>query len=242
MLTAEIAMRDKGGGAMGSTGKAREYIELIKERGAKIRVDFDNIDAIARAMVDYVSHGAHYWNYPLRAHQNDFVMGNNLEWEIMVTENTNRASGLVMSRLIDPKEIADKGKPGDFVFFASEASDVKGNIEAARAFKNAGFKVIYIGPAKTEGSTGDNLVKLADWHIDTYSPEREGVLSIPGFDRKLCPTTGVLYPLAQYMLNAQFISHMIEADMTPLVFMGVHLIGGRVYYDLLQKIWEKRGY
>ncbi len=85
-------------------------------------------------------------------------------------------------------------------------------------------------------------MKLADWHIDTYSPEREGALTIPGFNRKLCPTTGVLYPLAQYMLNSQFIGHMIEADMTPLVFMGMNLIGGRVYYDLVKGICDKRGY
>ena len=185
-------------------------------------------------MVEYVSQGASYWNFPLD--------GGSSSWTVMVTENTGRASGLYMSRLITPKEIAEKGKAGDFVFIASEASDVKGNVEAARAFKKAGFKVIYIGPSKTEGCSGNDLPKIADWHIDTFSPEREGALAIPGFNRKLCPTTGVLYPLVQYMLNAQFIGHMIEARMTPLIYMGVHLIGGRVYNNLLGQIYEKRGF
>ena len=231
ILTAEIVMRDKGGGAVGTSSKALEYIELIKQRGTKIKDNFDRIDAIARAMVEYVSRGGRYWNYT-------FSDGP----RIMATENTNRASGLFMSRLIDLKDINEKGKAGDFVIMAGEASDVKENFEAAEAFKSAGIKVIYIGPAKTEGSQGNDITKVADWHIDTFSPEREGSLTVHGYDRKICPTTGILYALSVFMLNSQFIGHMIETDMTPLVYMGVHLIGGRVYNNLIREIWATRGY
>ncbi len=248
MLTAEIAMRHRGGGAMGATDKATEYIELIKDRGRKVANDINHIDAVAKAMVEYVSQGAHYWNYPVRR---DPVTNDELPWAIMVTENTNRASGLAMSRLIHRTghllhpdgtgELKTKGKPGDFVFIASETSDSKENIDAAKEFKRAGLKVIYIGPI-TEGSGTEELSNIADWHINTYSPEREGALEVGGQNRKICPTTGVLYPLAQYMLNSQFIGRMIKADMTPLMFMGFHLIGARAYYDVVQKIYEMRGY
>lgn len=260
MLTAEIAMRDKGGAAMGSTEKAQEYMHIVKERGAKIRKNFDQIDAIAKAMVEYVSRGARYWNCPLAgADENSKIEA----WSIMVEENTNRASGLAMSKLLSPAELdpsntgalvsvpkttfklspekKQHAKAGDFVFIASETSDLKENIAAAQAFKSAGLKVIYIGP-KTEGATGEDLPKIADWHIDTFSPEREGVLKVPGMDKKICPTTGVLYALAQYVLNAQFIGHMIKANMTPLLFMGVHLIGGKAYYNVVQELYERRGY
>ena len=254
MLTAEIAMRHKGGGAMGSTDKAQEYMQIVKERGAKIRGNLDQIDAVAKAMVEYVSHGARYWNYPLYGSDENAKLE---PWAIMVEENTNRASGLVMSKVLSPAqsqsiwrrenltkptpEIEQRAKAGDFVFIAGEASDVKENIEAAHAFKSAGLKVIYVGP-KTEGSTAEDLPKIADWHIDTFSPEREGVLKVRGMDQKICPTTGVLYALAQYVLNAQFIGHMIKADMTPLLFMGLHLIGGKAYYDVVEALYEKRGY
>ena len=138
-----------------------------------------------------------------------------LSGSIMKEENTNRASGLAMSLLIEPKEIQERAKAGDFVMIAGEASDIKENIDAARKFKDAGITVIYIGPAHTEGSSGDfpsgnDLSEVADWHIDTFSPEREGTVTIPGMDKKICPTTGMLYALAQYMLNAQFIGHMIR--------------------------------
>jgi uncharacterized phosphosugar-binding protein len=264
MLTAEIAMRYKGGGAMGSTRKSQEYMQIVKERGAKIRGNLDQIDAVAKAMVEYVSRGGHYWNYPVNGSDENSQLE---PWAIMVEENTNRASGLVMSKLLSPSEVEQKAagtasaatpvetksafiltpemkqkaKAGDFVFIAGEASDVKENIEAAHAFKNAGLKVIYVGP-KTEGSTGEDLPKIADWHIDTFSPEREGVLKVPGMEKKICPTTGVLYALAQYILNAQFIGHMIKADMTPLFFMGLHLIGGKAYYDVVEALYERRGY
>jgi len=238
MLSAEIAMRHKGGSPMGSSDKAREFIQTVKERGAKIRKNLDQIDSVAKAMVEYVSRGGRYWNYPLGYSDENSKIE---KWSIMVEENTNRASGLVMSKTLSPADIKEKAKAGDFVFIAAEASDVKENIAAAHAFKNAGLKVIYVGP-KTEGSTAEDLPKIADWHVDTLSPERDGVLKIPGMDKKICPTTGVLYALAQYMLNAQFIGHMIKADMTPLLFMGMHLIGGRAYYNVVQKVYESRGY
>ena len=231
MITAEIAMRDKGGGAMGSSEKAAEYIELIKKRGVEIQADFNNIDTIAQFMVECVSRGGKYWNYT-------FSDGD----PIMERENIHRCSGVVMSWGLNPKDIPKEGKAGDFVIIAGEASDIKENIEAARTFKKAGIKVIYIGPAKTEGSSGNDLPTIADWHIDTHSPERDGALIVPGFDKKICPTTGLLYPLAQYMLNSQFITHMIEIDMTPLVDMGSHVIGGDVYSNLLYTIVAKRGY
>lgn len=238
MLSAEIAMRHKGGAAKGSADAAREFMEIVKKRGARIRNNLDQIDSVAKAMVEYVSRGARYWNYPLRYSDENSAIE---PWSIMVEENTNRASGLVMSKLLSPHEIKEKAKAGDFVFIAGEASDAKENIAAAHAFKNAGLKVIYIGSA-TEGTRGEDVTKLADWHVDTFSPDRDGVLKVPGMDKKICPTTGVLYALAQYMLNAQFIGHMIKADMTPLLFMGLHLIGGRAYYDVVQKLFETRGY
>jgi uncharacterized phosphosugar-binding protein len=238
MLTAEIAMRHKGGGAMGSTERAQEFMQIVKDRGAKIRGNLDQIDAVAKAMVEYVSHGAKYWNFPLRGNDENSKLE---PWSIMVEENTNRASGLVMSKTLELADLEKKAKKGDFVFIAAEASDVKEDIAAAQAFKRAGLKVIYIGPT-TEGSAAQDLPSVADWHIDTLSPERDGVLRVSGFDKKICPTTGVMYALAQYMVNAQFIGHMIKADMTPLLFMGMHLIGGRAYYDVVQKIYESRGY
>ncbi|MHB9027598.1 MAG: phosphoheptose isomerase family protein, partial [Candidatus Latescibacterota bacterium] len=200
MLSAEIAMRDKGRGAMGKSDKAREYLETVRQRGAKIRANFNRIDAVAKAMAGYVASGAKYGNY---------TFGNE-----MADENTYRASGISMSRNINPKDVS-KAKAGDFVIIGGEASDTKENIQAADTFRSAGLKVIYIGPARTEGSSGDDMPKHADWHIETFSPERDGVLTVPGFDRKICPTAGILFALALWMTNAQFISHMIAQDMTP---------------------------
>jgi uncharacterized phosphosugar-binding protein len=227
MLSAEIAMRDKGGGAMGKSNKAKEYMEIIRNRGAKIRAGFDRIDAVAKAMAGFVTNGAKYGNY---------TFGNE-----MADENTYRASGIAMSRYLNPKDVS-KSKEGDFVIIGGEASDTKENIQAADTFRSAGLKVIYIGPAKTEGSSGDDMPRHADWHIDTFSPEREGVLTVPGFDQKICPTTGILFALALWMTNAQFIAHMIAQDMTPGLDMGGHLVGGSGYNKESRALVEKRGY
>ena len=178
-------------------------------------------------MAGFVANGGKYWNY---------TFGNE-----MADENTYRASGISMSRGLTPKDVS-KAKAGDFVIIGGEASDTKENIDAADAFRAAGVKVIYIGPGKTEGSSGDDMPKHADFHLDTFSPEREGVLTVPGFSKKICPTTGALYALTLWMTNAQFISHMIARDMTPGLDMGGHLIGGNGYNKDVRPIVEKRGY
>lgn len=228
MITAEIAMRDKGKAKDGASAKAREYIELVKARGAKIRANFAAIDDTARAMAKWVAEGGKYWNY---------TFGNE-----MADENTYRASGIAMSKNASPRDIGTKVKSGDFIIIGGEASDTKENVEAALAFKAAGVKVVYIGPARTEGGSGPQMVECSERHIDTFSPEREGALAIPGFDRKLCPTTGVLFALALWMTNAQFIGHMIAQDMTPYLDMGGHLVGGSGYNAVTRPIVEKRGY
>ena len=227
MLSAEIAMRDKGG-AMGGTAKAREYIDTVKRRGALIRANFDKIDATAKAMAGFVAQGGKYWNY---------TFGNE-----MADENIARASGLAMSHHLSPEDIASEKKAGGFVVIGGEASDTRENIQAADAFRAAGFKVIYIGPGKTEGGSGDDMPKHADFHLETFSPEREGTLAVPGIAYKICPTTGVLFALTLWMMNAQFISHMIAQDMTPGLDMGGHIIGGNAYNSVMRPIVEKRGY
>ncbi len=230
MLSAEIAMRDKGQAAMGSSGKALEYINLIKERGAKIRANFSHIDEVAKAMVGHIVEeaGYQYWNY---SHGCE-----------MAAENDHRASGLPMSQSINPNNMNERAKAGHFAIVSGEHSDGKENHEMAQALKKIGVTVITIGPAQTEGSSGNDLSKIADWHIETYSPEREGALSVSGFDKKICPTTGILFALALWMLNAQFIVHMIEANMTPGLDMGGHLIGGNAYNRIIRPIVQKRGF
>ncbi|MBN1290970.1 MAG: hypothetical protein JXB48_03945 [Candidatus Latescibacteria bacterium] len=228
MLSAEIAMRDKANALNGSSGKAMEYMELIKERGAKIRADFDNIDAVAQAMTGYIANGGRYWNYSFGCN--------------MYSENDHRASGLPMSQSINPENMKERVKPGHFAIISGESSDIRENFIMAQRLKNIGAHVIYIGPAKTEGSQGSDITGLATWHIETYSPEREGALAVPGIDKKICPTTGILYALALWMLNSQFISRMIEADMTPGIDMGGHLIGGNGYNKEVRPIVAERGY
>ncbi|MDP2984634.1 MAG: hypothetical protein Q8O92_15045 [Candidatus Latescibacter sp.] len=228
MLTAEIAARVRGGAAMGSTDRALEYVNLICKRGKKILADLGHIDEAAKAMVEYVRGGGRYWNYSYGCE--------------MDAENEQRASGLPMSQGISPGSYKDRLKPGHFVIISGEHSDVKENYEMALAVKAVGAKVINIGPARTEGSTGKDLSKIADWHIETYSPEREGALSVSGFDKKICPTTGILFALALWITNAQFVARMIEADMTPGFDMGGHLIGGSAYDKDVRAIVDKRGY
>lgn len=234
MLNAEIAMRDKGGASAGATEKALEFITAIRERGAKIAADIDRIDEIAKAMTGYISEGGRYWNYSSGCE--------------MVLENIARASGLPLTNrlsdemLADDTKLREEVKAGHFCIISGEASDIEGNYEAAQHLKSIGAHVIYIGPAATEGSSGNDIASMADWHIDTYSPERYGILDVPGFDRKICPATGMLYALSLWMLNAQFIQRMIEADMTPGFDMGGHLIGGNGYNNDVRPIVKERGW
>ncbi|MCE5252239.1 DUF2529 family protein [bacterium] len=228
MLTAEIALRHRNPAVSGTAVKALEYITSIKERGEKIKSDIGHIDDTARFMVQSVINGGRYWTFSAGCE--------------MAIENYIRASGLAMCLLLQAEDAVKNVKPGDFALIAGEFSDVRDNVEMARLLKSKGVSVISIGPAHTEGSSGDDLAREAKYHIETYSPERDGILGLPGFDKKLCPATGVLYALTLWMLNSQFIEQMIGANKTPGLYMGVHLMGGSEYNQVVRAIVDQRGY
>jgi hypothetical protein len=51
-----------------------------------------------------------------------------------------------------------------------------------------------------------------------------------------------MYAFALWMTNSQFLTHLINQDMTPYLWMGIHLIGGRGYNDEMRELLAGRGY
>jgi uncharacterized phosphosugar-binding protein len=229
MVMGEIAAREKGGASNGSTDVAEQYINLVMQRGEKIKGDFDHIDETGKMLAQYVADGAAVWTYS--------GGGTGMSGEI-----NHRASGLAMIKGLNPDKVDEDVKSGDICFLASEVSDEPETYQMAEKLNSMGVHTIYTGPAETVGSNGNDVAKIAEMHIETYSPEREGVIQINGWDRMLLPATGIMYAFALWMTNSQFLTHLINQDMTPYLWMGIHLIGGRGYNDEMRELLASRGY
>ena len=68
------------------------------------------------------------------------------------------------------------------------------------------------------------------------------MLEVKGFDKKICPTTGLTGLLIHWMLMAQWTEHMARRGEMPYYWKGFHENGGREYDNAARPYFLERGY
>ena len=87
-----------------------------------------------------------------------------------------------------------------------------------------------------------HLFKEVDSAFNNYSDESEGVLEIKGYDKKICPLTGLTGNAIHWMLMAAWTDHMARRGEMPYYYQGFHERDGSEYDKLAEPIFLKRGY
>ena len=85
------------------------------------------------------------------------------------------------------------------------------------------------------------LIDVADAGFDNFSPEREGVIEIPGRKGRICPTSGIVGNVIQQMICAQWTDEMVRRGSVPYYWMGFFQAGGRPYDDAIRPHFEAQG-
>ena len=112
--------------------------------------------------------------------------------------------------------MANELRKGDIVLIGALTSDHPLEINCARHAKSAGAYSTAFCPYGTDGDTsGVQLYKEVDAAFNTYSDESEGVFEIKGFDKKVCPLTGLTGNMVHWMLMAQWTDHMARRGAMP---------------------------
>ena len=183
------------------------YFDEAMKQLLSIETELGTINKMADAVVESILAGGKIHNYS--RYENSLCY-----------ESTYRRGGLLFNRGVFAGEDGPKGG-GHFPDFKGTNKDVMimgvfqpddpVNLRDLKAFRKLGMKVFSIGTATRNGRIpdGDTVPKLADLHLgnmcDTY-----GLFALPGVERKVCPTSGLLLNQMFYALQMQIAEKIIE--------------------------------
>jgi len=225
MIAAEFAGLIGAKGKAGPGGWAKSYIETCIERARMVGADRQKFEAAAKTLADLVVNGAKWWVY-----------GAN---QALVSDAVGVANGPMVTRRYQAEQV----KKGDIVLIGAYSSNNAEELAAARDAKSKGATVVAITPYATDGdSSGERLYKEADIAFNTHSPESWGVVEVPGGDRPVCPTTGVIGDLVLWLIVAQWTQVMAGRGEFPYFWKGFFMKNGRGYNDMIRPYFEKRGW
>ncbi|MFC1573837.1 hypothetical protein ACFL30_01485 [Candidatus Latescibacterota bacterium] len=229
-----IGTKGKGSG----TQHAGQYLDMAIERFEMIGTDRPKIDYVGEKWADLVlGEKARLMVYGQPQEVKPYGGTRN----VFVNEAYIVASGSMIAQRYE--HMANELRRGDIVLIGALTSDNHLEINCARHAKNAGAYSTAFCPYGTDGdSSGPRLFKEVDTAFNTYSDESEGVLDIKGFDKKICPLTGLTGNMVHWMLMAQWTDHMARRGEMPYYWQGFHERDGQAYDKLAEPIYKKRGY
>lgn len=227
MCAAQLAGLNAGKGKkVGIDGSwARDYIDTCIARAEHIATDRPKYERVADVCADRIMKGGRW-----------FVFGSN---HALVSDAIAVANGPMVTSEYRPEQV----KEGDIVLIGAYSSNDAGEINVARESRKKGAYVVALAPLSTDGdAAGERLFKEADVTFDTHSPESWGVVEIPGLDRKVCPTTGVMADLAMWLLFSSWADEMGNRGAFPYFWKGIFMNGGGAYNNMIRPYRAIRGW
>ncbi|MFC1649986.1 hypothetical protein ACFL2X_00300 [Candidatus Latescibacterota bacterium] len=204
-------------------------VEVIREMEL-IGAELGNLRKIASMVVDTLLDGGNVYYY------------SRYEYSFQ-TENTGRRGGFAFAKGLSDGRI--EGTPKDCVIMGIYKPDDEADLRNLNEFKKRGMRVASIGPVTRDFALpgGKSIHMETETHIgrtyDTY-----GLYAIPGFDKKVCPTSGILTFTINWAINIEIINQIRER--TGGNVPGVHFSGalewGNDYNSRVRAMSSDRGY
>jgi len=226
----------KGKGS--STEPAEKYLDMAINRIKMIGTDRPKIDMVAEKWADLVLgkkarlllYGRPQLGEPYDGCKNMFV-----------NESYIVASGSMIARRYD--QFDDQLKEGDIVLIGSVDSNDPSEINVARHARSVNaYTTAFTSYGLDGDSSGVHLFKEVDAAFNNYSDESEGVMEIKGFDKKICPLSGITGNVIHWMLMAAWTDHMARRGEMPYYYQGFHERDGQAYDKLAEPLYFERGY
>ena len=236
--TASLANLIDTKGKGSSTEHAEKYLDLAIERFRMIGTDRPKIDRVGEKWADLVL-GKQARLLVYGRPQDVSPYGGTVN--LFVNESYIVASG---SMIAEPYTMrADTLREGDIVLIGSLESAHPEEINVARHAQSAKAYSTAFCPFGVDGDTsGVHTFKEVDVAFNNYSDEREGVFSFKGFDKAVCPLTGVTGNAIHWMLMAAWTDHMARRGEMPYYYQGYHEREGQAYDAMAKPFFEARGY
>jgi uncharacterized phosphosugar-binding protein len=206
------------------------FAECIKQIG-QIKAEYGTIKAIASSAVDCILSGGKLYVYSRYR-------------EALSSEANAKRGGLALINTTHAEDKNFTGTEKDFMIMGIYQPDDEIDIRMLKKFRKTVMKIASIGPATRGGTVPDSetVPGSTDFHLglmcDTY-----GLFAVPGVDKKVCPTSGLL---ANQLLWATMIQIaediMTRTGDTPGVLSTGAIIGGGDQRRRRNEMVKVRGY
>ena len=223
-----------------------DYFEKVTRQIDMIGAELGNIRKIAEMAVDAALNGGRVFCYSKRM-------------DGLSVEAQNRRGGLAMTKGIhesNGKLTAFGGAYGalkdsvltltdkDFVIMGIWKPDDETDLKYLDLFRQTGMRVASIGPMTRDIQVpaGRTVPKESDVHVgrmcDTY-----GLYAIPGFDKKVCPTSGALINQIFWASCMAIVEEIISrTGNSPGIVMSAAIKDGTELGSRVHNLYWERGY
>lgn len=206
-----------------------DYFDTVIRQIDMIESELGNIKRIASMAVDTLLTGGSVYFY-------------SRYFESLAGEAVGRRGGFAFAKGLSDGKI--QGTSKDCVIMGTYAPDDEADLKNLDQMKKLGMKIASIGPV-TRGQQvpeGRAVFKETTVHAgrmyDTY-----GLFAIPGFERKVCPTSGSLATSILWVMSVELAEEMIRrTGTTPAINFNGALKWSAEYNGQMSAIARQRGY
>jgi hypothetical protein len=111
------------------------------------------------------------------------------------------------------------------------------------AYKRAGMKIFSIGPSTRNGAVPSGRTVPKETAIHVGSCETYGLYAVPGFNQRVCPTSGPVMNQIYWALQMEVAEGIIRrTGNAPGVFFSAAITNGNEHNALITQRCQRRGY
>lgn len=206
------------------------YFDTCMQQIDLIGSDMGDIKKMAEAVVDAVLKGGKVYYY------SRYYVG-------LATEALGRRGGLALNRTDWEGNKDFKPSPKDVVIMGLCKPDDEVDLKHLDVYKKAGMKVFSIGPSTRSGNVPSGRTVPKETSIHVGACETYGLYAIPGFNRRVCPTSGPVMNQIYWAIQMEVAENIIRrTGNAPGVFFSAAVEGGNEHNALIRQRCDKRGY
>ncbi len=205
------------------------YFDTVLRQLSMIRSEYGNIKKMADMAVDTLTAGGNVYFY-------------SRHYESLAGEAVGRRGGFLFAKGLSDGKI--QGTSNDCVIMGTYEPDDEADLKNLDEMKRRGMRIASIGPVTRNYRLpeGRAVYKETEVHVgrmmDTY-----GLFAVPGFERKVCPTSGSLATSILWVMSVELAMGIIErTGNTPAIYFNGALKVSQDHNARMAVIARERGY
>ncbi|MGQ9731942.1 MAG: hypothetical protein ACUVX8_11815 [Candidatus Zipacnadales bacterium] len=211
--------------AQDGDGAMRRYVERIYNDLRRVHTEqLETIEKAGERIAERVATGGRLLIYDLRGEYSAEAIG--------------RAGGLMAIQRLEPQQ-AYEAKAADALLIVADEPANNTDLAVAQVARRGGALVVGICPVRPGTPALSGACDLA---LDNYVTDEDAAIRIPGLEKAIAPTSGVLNTAVLWALTAAYIGAMERRGKAPHVWMSIKRPGATTFNKEMQQSTLEAGY